>query len=363
MKVAAGAVALAGCRGETAEAGVGEVPVSTPLPLVKVEPLGQPPWPTSDPFLFCVYHQDDYPAGDEGMGPQASLANRRLGQDFSGKDGWSMYHGRKVPGFPRHPHRGFETVTIVDRGYLDHSDSLGATARVGPGDVQWMTAGRGICHAEMFPLRSREQENPTEFFQIWMNLPARRKMSEPRFTMFWDHQVPVFTEPGVKVRTVAGAIGQGGVPAPPPDSWASEPGAEVAMWVIDLNPGASWTLPAVGEGVVRSLYFYDGAQLRAGEQDHGVGHRVVLDGHGALPLEARGGQGARLLLLQGRPIGEPVVSHGPFVMNTREEIQTAFSDYRRDQFGGWPWPSDAPVHAREAGRFAVHADGRREEPA
>ena len=94
------------------------------------------------------------------MGPDASLAGRSIGQDFEGKDGWRMYHGDVVPGFPQHPHRGFETVTIVRQGFIDHSDSLGATARFGAGDVQWLTAGRGIVHSEMFPLLDRDRREP-----------------------------------------------------------------------------------------------------------------------------------------------------------------------------------------------------------
>src|SRR5262249_40395259 len=128
-------------------------------------PLGFP-WVTADPFLFCVHHDDAYPAGNEKMGPAMSLAGRNLGQDFAGKDGFRMYHGTVVPGFPGHPHRGFETVTFVRRGYIDHSDSLGAAARFGPGDAQWLTAGGGIVHSEMFPLLEREKPNPLELFQI-----------------------------------------------------------------------------------------------------------------------------------------------------------------------------------------------------
>src|SRR6476659_6141447 len=133
------------------------------------------PWETADPFLFCAYHDDHYPAGNEAMGPAASLAGRNIGSDFAGIDGWRMYHGDVVPGFPQHPHRGFETVTLVRRGFIDHSDSLGATARFGNGDVQWLTAGNGIVHCEMFPLLDDEQPNPVELFQIWLNLPASDK--------------------------------------------------------------------------------------------------------------------------------------------------------------------------------------------
>ena len=148
------------------------------------------PWDTTDPFLLCVHHDDAYPRGNAQLGPNASLAGRDIGQDFAGKDGWRMYHGRTVPGFPSHPHRGFETVTIVRKGLIDHADSLGAAARFGNGDVQWLTAGRGVVHSEMFPLLRADQPNPLELFQIWLNLPAAGKMAAPHFTMFWSEDIP-----------------------------------------------------------------------------------------------------------------------------------------------------------------------------
>ena len=218
-------------------------------PIVEsVFPLGFP-WETFDPFLFCVHHLDAYPAGNEAMGPAASLAGRNLGMDFEGKDGWRMYHGDVVPGFPQHPHRGFETVTIARRGFIDHSDSLGATARFGRGDVQWMTAGRGIVHAEMFPLREREAGNPVELFQIWLNLPRADKMVDPYFTMLWSHAIPehVFQDDSgraTRVVTVAGALDGEATPPPPPSSWAARADADVAIWSIVMAPGAKWTLPA-----------------------------------------------------------------------------------------------------------------------
>ena len=140
-------------------------------------------WPAFDPFLFCVHHEDHYPRGNDALGPAASLAGRQIGMDFEGKDGWRMYHGDVVPGFPRHPHRGFETLTLARRGFIDHSDSLGATARFGQGDAQWMTAGAGIVHCEMFPLVRPDADNPVELFQIWINLPAKHKMVEPHVSM------------------------------------------------------------------------------------------------------------------------------------------------------------------------------------
>src|SRR5438445_9901225 len=174
-KLAVAGAAVAGCT----------TPETKADPVLRVQPLGFP-WQTQDPFLFCVHHDDAYPAGNDQLGPAVSLAGRELGQDFAGKDGWRMYHGERVPGFPGHPHRGFETVTVVRRGLIDHSDSLGAAARFGGGDVQWVTAGRGIVHSEMFPLLEQGADNPLELFQIWLNLPAASKMAAPYFTMYWS---------------------------------------------------------------------------------------------------------------------------------------------------------------------------------
>jgi redox-sensitive bicupin YhaK (pirin superfamily) len=318
-------------------------------------------WPAFDPFLFCVHHLDRYPAGNEALGPAASLSGRNIGMDFEGKDGWRMYHGDVVPGFPRHPHRGFETITLARTGFIDHSDSLGATARFGQGDAQWMTAGRGIVHCEMFPLVRPDAPNPVELFQIWMNLPARNKMVQPHFSMLWNETIPRLELDGgaVRIAVVAGPLLGAEPPAPPPKSWASEPEAHVAIWTLALAPGARLTLPAAAAGLNRTLYFFVGQELEvAGLTAPRCGMRLRSDVE--IPL-VNGDAPAELLLLQGRPIGEPVAQQGPFVMNHQQELQQAMIDYRRTQFGGWPWKSDDPVHPREAGRFAVHADGHRED--
>jgi redox-sensitive bicupin YhaK (pirin superfamily) len=329
-------------------------------PIIATVPL-QMQWPTLDPFLFCAHHNDDYPAGDADMAPSVGLESRPLGSDFSGKNGYSMYHGRTVPGFPQHPHRGFETVTIARKGLIDHADSMGATARFGGGDVQWMTAGSGIVHSEMFPLVNDLKGNPTELFQVWLNLPRDHKMVPAYFTMFWDEQIPRLREQGVELAMYVGALGEQKPPAPPPNSWASQAESDLAIWTLTLQPGVSWTLPIGKGGVHRVLYFFEGEDAQIAGMDLSAGHGVQLDPTQAVALRA-GSAPAQFLLLQGRPIGEPVVQHGPFVMNTKAEIQQTMQEYRQTRFGGWPWPQDDPTHAREQGRFAIHADGRREEP-
>ena len=231
--------------------------------VLEVVPLGFQ-WPTLDPFLFCVHHDDAFPAGNDQLGPAASLEGREIGMDFAGKDGWRMYHGDTVPGFPQHPHRGFETVTIVRRGLIDHSDSLGATARFGHGDVQWLTAGKGISHCEMFPLLDPKAPNPVELFQIWLNLPARDKLASPHFTMLWDREIPRQEVPGVELRIIAGTLGDAKAPPPPPSSWASRAEADVAIWTIKLQPGAAWTVPAARVGTNRTLYLFKGAATIGG---------------------------------------------------------------------------------------------------
>ncbi|MBL9012908.1 MAG: pirin family protein [Myxococcales bacterium] len=346
--IAAGAaVPLVGCSRPTE---------ASPLLGVQALPPAPQPWPTPDPFLFCVHHDDAYPLGNDVLGPAAPLDGRDLGMDFTGKDGWRMYHGRRVPGFPQHPHRGFETVTVVRRGLLDHSDSLGATARYGKGDVQWLTAGAGIQHAEMFPLVDRAAANPVELFQIWLNLPAADKFAQPHFSMLWDRVVPRITPPGVTVTVVAGVLDGVRAAPPPPSSWAAKPASDVAIWTIKLAPRARFTLPPASAGANRWLYHVaGGAYALSGTA---VQAQTVATVRADASVALDGGEtGVELLMLQGQPIGEPVVQRGPFVMNTKQQINEAIRDYQTTQFGGWSWASTEPVHPREAGRFARRPDG------
>jgi redox-sensitive bicupin YhaK (pirin superfamily) len=228
--------------------------------------------------------------------------------------------------------------------------------------VQWLTAGAGIVHSEMFPLLKPDASNRLELFQIWVNLPAKAKFAKPYFTMFWDKDVPrVRPAAGVTITLVAGALDDAEPPKPPPDSWAANPEAELAIWLITLEQGATWVLPpAHGARTARTLYFFSGRKLEIAGRALEKQSAIEVAADRPVALAAPDGT-AEVLLMQGRPIGEPVAQYGPFVMNTRAELEQAFYDYRRTQFGGWPFRANDPVHPRERGRFARHADGRVED--
>ena len=321
----------------------------------KVFKLGFP-WQTQDPFLFCVFHIDQYPKGNEDMTPNASLEGRNLGNDFALKDGWRMYHGKTIPGFPSHPHRGFETITIVNKGFCDHSDSLGAAGRFGEGDVQWMTAGSGVQHSEMFPLLHTEKENRLELFQIWLNLPKKSKFVDPHFAMLWHEDIPIVKTATASVKVIAGTYEGIVPPNPTPNSWAAETANEVAIWNIQIEANTTFTLPKANTAVNRTLYFYEGATLEIEAQHIEPNHGIELQASENVVIKAADGA-AQFLILQGKPIAEPVVQHGPFVMNTQEEIRATMKNYGLTQFGGWPWQHTDQVHAKDKGRFAKYPDG------
>jgi redox-sensitive bicupin YhaK (pirin superfamily) len=197
-------------------------------------------------------------------------------------------------------------------------------------------------------------------------LPRADKMVAPHFSMLWADAIPrtsVRDERGheVKLTLVAGRYGELVPPPPPPSSWASRAESDLAIWTLELAPHARFELPPAKAGTHRTLYFFRGASLSLGERAVPPGHLVELRPEHAVTLR-NGPEVSELLMLQGRPIGEPVAKHGPFVMNTQEEIRQAYQDYRATQFGGWPWPASDPVHPREQQRFAKRPDGKIERP-
>lgn len=228
-----------------------------------------------------------------------------------------------IAGFPSHPHRGFETVTYMLEGRMQHRDHLGNTGELTPGSVQWMTAGRGIIHSEM----PQQSEGRMRGFQLWINLPAREKMKPATYRDIPPADIPqVALQGGGSVKIIAGAVAAGGgTTRGPVQGLATEP----EFYDVVLPAGATFEQPVPG-GHSAYLYVYEGA-LAVGP--HGA-RRAVQAHEGAVLSEgtrvaaAAGEPGARFLLLAARPLREPVVQYGPFVMNTREEIEQALRDYQ-----------------------------------
>ncbi|MFZ6815422.1 pirin family protein [Undibacterium sp. Rencai35W] len=317
--------------------------------ILKISPLGSV-WKTIDPFLICVHHNDEYPPGNENFGPQNGIETIYWPESSKSKR-WSMYHGKKVPGFPAHPHRGFETITIVRKGLVDHSDSLGVRARYGDGDTQWLTAGRGIVHSEVFPLLNKDKSNPLDLIQIWLNLPAKNKLVDPNFTMIWAKDIPKYSfwksNKKTEVHCIAGDfLGEPTtkMPKPPPNSWAADLVNNVAIWTIKMEPGATWVLPPTQvQGIRRQLFFFAGDSLSIDSHLMSRHSAIEIRSDASVQL-SNGARPTEILMLQGRPLNEPVVQHGPFVMNSREEIIEAMNDFQKSRFGKWNWTDDEPVH-------------------
>ena len=228
-----------------------------------------------------------------------------------------------IAGFPSHPHRGFETVTYMLDGRMRHKDNHGNEGLLTPGSVQWMTAGRGLVHSEM----PEQESGRMRGFQLWVNLPARDKMTDPKYQEFAPDRIPVAVPAeGVEVKVIAGSVGD--VVGP-----IVQPATDPLYLDIALQAGKAWEY-RLPDGHNVFAYLFEGA-VTVGEGDEAraldTQEMAVLGGGELLQLRA-GSQAARLILVAGRPLREPVMRHGPFVMNTKQELMQAFVDYQEGRF-------------------------------
>ena len=255
--------------------------------------IGQPALEALDPFLMLDEFGTDHP-------------------------------GDYIAGFPEHPHRGFETVTYMLDGRMRHRDNHGHEGVLVPGSVQWMTAGRGIVHSEM----PEQTEGRMRGFQLWINLPAREKMTAPKYQEFGPEAIPlVELEGGARAKVIAGRVA--GVTGP-----VGQPATDPTYLDFDIPAGVRCGVP-LGGGHAAFVYVYEGAlRIGAGAGLKQVGaHELAVLGDGEqLDLEALASGGARAILVAGRPIREPIAKYGPFVMNSREELLQAFQDYQNGRF-------------------------------
>ncbi len=228
-----------------------------------------------------------------------------------------------LAGFPSHPHRGFETVTYMLDGRMRHKDNHGNEGLLTPGSVQWMTAGRGLVHSEM----PEQESGRMRGFQLWVNLPARDKMTAPRYQEFAPDSIPsTQPAPGVSVKLIAGRVGE--VEGP-----IVQPATEPLYLDVELAPGAEWDYP-LPAGHNSFVYAYEGELTvgREGEARALASQELAILGGGDLLQLTGGSGGSRLIVVAGKPLREPVMRHGPFVMNTRQELMQAFVDFQKGRF-------------------------------
>ena len=233
-----------------------------------------------------------------------------------------------IRGFPYHPHRGIETVTYMLEGATHHRDSLGNQGLIGPGDVQWMSSGRGILHEEM---PRRGPSGNIYGFQLWVNLPSHLKMSEPRYREVTASTIPTVEKDGVRIRVVAGEVD--GVPGPVKDTLAHETSAGSAASTlymdVELRPGTEWQFP-IPAGHTLITYVFEGEGIFSGETVDAV--RMVRFADGDHITVGTENSSVRFMLMAGAPFKEPIVPYGPFVMNTLEEIQQTLHELRSGTF-------------------------------
>lgn len=223
-----------------------------------------------------------------------------------------------IAGFPDHPHRGFETVTYMIKGLMRHKDNTGAEGLLKPGGVQWMTAGRGIIHSEM----PEQSEGKMSGFQLWVNLPAARKMCEPRYQDIEPENIPVISrDDGTEIRLIAGL--EGDISGP-----VREIDIDPLYLDIKLNTGSVYTRP-VPLGHTVFLYVFEGSVDIDGERLEPDHLATLVDGD---EVSISSPQGGRFILVAGRPFGEPIARYGPFVMNTKAEIHQAIKDFQNGNF-------------------------------
>jgi redox-sensitive bicupin YhaK (pirin superfamily) len=271
----------------------------------------------------------------DGFGVQTVFSYDKFGQQLSPfllldhAEPRRFEPATKPRGVGEHPHRGFETVTIVYAGELEHRDSSGGGGRIGPGDVQWMTAAGGLVHEEFHSREFTAQGGLMEMAQLWVNLPAQDKLSAPRYQTVLDRQIPVVALPGDagQVRVIAGNFNDHAGPA--------RTFSPINVWDLRLNAGGAATLE-VPEGHNAVLVILNDTVRVNGTDDVPASRYVVFEQNGGgITAEAQGAD-VKALLLTGLPLNEPIAGYGPFVMNTEAEIQQAFSDFREGRFGTIP---------------------------
>ena len=318
-------------------------------------------WSGDDPFTFISHHHDTYPKGNAQMAPPLeTIRGRNLGRDYQERMGFRMYHGRVVPGFPMHAHWGYETVTIAEKGFVDHFDTEGNNGRFGNGDMQWTLASSRYEHCEMYPLLDQENENPVHITQIAINLPLDRKNGDIHVNNVWAENIPVISTETSEVTLYCGRYEGREIYSPNPSSWAA-PENSVRIMKIVLKPGAIFTLDPLDDGVDRNLYYVSGkgATLEGTKIKTWLRYKMKR----CTPVNiVNGPEESEFWILEGKPIGERQASFGPVILKDIDEVRSSMDEIRIKEFQEWPWEVMDVTNPIDMGRELHRKDGSVERP-
>lgn len=327
---------------------------------VKVSPIGMH-WDTEDPFIFASHHEDDYPHGNRQQAPPLEeIRGRDLGRDYEMRFGYRMYHGKVVPGFPMHAHWGYETVTLAEKGFVDHHDTEGVQGRFGFGDVQWVSASSRYEHNEMYPLAEQEDRNPNDITQIFVNLPLELKNRENTVTTVWREEIPVVEGDGWTAKVICGSFDGRRTYSPSRNTWADgEHGVRIIRFSVE--PGSSITIDPARDGASRNLYIITSGSATVLDVDVKGSSRVkILENR---DVDVVNGQDQSVIwLLEGVPINQKMSMYGPVCLETLSEVRAGLDEIRRKEYHEWPWQYVDQAQPLGTERYIRYPDGTESRP-
>ena len=317
-------------------------------------------WDLEDPFIFASHHFDLYPKGNERQAPpKEEIEKKDLGNDYHGLFGYRLYTSKLTPGFQLHSHWGYETVTYVPQGYVDHFDSLGNQGRYGYGDMQWITAGGLYSHCEMYPLAHQDRENPQLVTQIMINLPLSEKNTPPEVHTVWKEDLQEFEEDGCTFTLLAGSFRGRTARIPSQRSWAADPSHHVLILRVLMGPGTTLRL-GPSDAKHRNIYITDCRATVAGKEYH-EDTRLKLRPEASVEI-TMGEKESELWVLEGDPIGERQSRWGPVVLGTDSEVREANNVIRKKEGPEWQWEYVNQKQPLGTERFYRSADGAESRP-
>ncbi len=318
-------------------------------------------WDTEDPFLFASHHEDDYPKGNRQQAPPLhEIAGRNLGRDYEQRMGFRMYHGKVVPGFPMHAHWGYETLTLAEKGLVDHHDNMGISGRFGNGDAQWICASSRYSHNEMYPLSNQEDRNPNDITQIMINLPLELKNRENAVNTVWRGDIPRASGPGWSAKVLCGRFGNASASSPSPETWATE-GHGVRIIRFEMEPGSELTIDPSAESAGRNLYIISGNGVKILGTDVSVDSRVKILTSEEIKIN-NGDAPTVMWLLEGVPIKQKMSMFGPVCLGDLAQVRAGMDEIRKNEYHEWQWEIVDRTQPLGAERHISYPDGIRLTP-